>query len=80
MVVGHPRDGILGYFDQFGFVPYGGSPGREGQQGTTVIERPLLANANPLLETGNFTWQFDALEMSMEGLEVSWVSAPLRTR
>jgi hypothetical protein len=61
--VGHPRDGILGYFDQFGFNPYLGAPGRAGVEGTTTIETPLLSNANPLLVQENFSWQFDALEL-----------------
>jgi hypothetical protein len=25
--IAHPRDGILGYFDQYGFDPFAGAPG-----------------------------------------------------
>ena len=40
--IGHPRDGILGYFDQYGFSPYKGTPGLKGAPGETVIETPIL--------------------------------------
>lgn len=51
--VAHPRDGILGYFDQFGWDPYTGE----------VI--PSLANiTNPILANpGNFSFEYDALEL-----------------
>lgn len=61
--VGHPRDGILGYFDQFGFDPFRGTPGRAGEPGTPRIRTPLLSLTNPLLTTGNMSWSFDGLEM-----------------
>lgn len=61
--VGHPRDGILGYFDQFGFNPYVGVPGTAGNPGSAIIESPLLAATNPLLAATNFSWEFDAMEI-----------------
>ncbi len=61
--VGHPRDGILGYFDEYGFDPYSGTPGRAGEPGQPVIATPILAATNPLLGALNFTWDFDALEL-----------------
>lgn len=61
--VGHPRDGILGYFDQFGFDPYGGTPGQGGEPGLPSIQQPLLSAFNPLLTPGNVTWDFDGLEL-----------------
>jgi hypothetical protein len=52
-MVAHPRDGILGYFDQFGFNAYNGR-----------VETPVLSFANPVLkESSNFTTAFDALEL-----------------
>ncbi len=51
--VAHPRDGILGYFDQYGFDPYTGG-----------INTPTLSDANPLLrDPANMTLDFDALEL-----------------
>ena len=61
--VGHPRDGILGYFDEYGFDPYSGTPGSGGEPGTATISTPILAVTNPLLAATNFTWDFDALEL-----------------
>ncbi|NCG21017.1 MAG: hypothetical protein GWP91_18565 [Rhodobacterales bacterium] len=61
--IGHPRDGILGYFDQYGFDPYGGSPGRGGEPGQVVVYTPLLSVTNPLLASSNMEWDFDALEL-----------------
>jgi len=52
-LVAHPRDGILGYFDQFGFNAYDGE-----------IHTPTLSGANPLLrDPKNFTTDFEALEL-----------------
>jgi len=57
--VGHPRDGILGYFDQFGLDPFEGS-----------LLRPHAAPsfatlANPVLSTPeeHFTMDFDGFEV-----------------
>jgi hypothetical protein len=61
--VGHPRDGILGYFDEYGFDPYSGTPGVGGEPGEATIATPLLAVTNPLLAASAFTWDFDALEL-----------------
>lgn len=61
--VGHPRDGILGYFDQYGFDPYGGEPGTRGNPGDAAIRSPILSLSNPLLVQGNVSWDFDGLEL-----------------
>ncbi|MEZ4241158.1 MAG: CehA/McbA family metallohydrolase [Myxococcota bacterium] len=61
--VGHPRDGILGYFDQYGFNPYEGRPGVAGEPGVPVIDRPLFSLANDLLEPTRMSWDFDGLEL-----------------
>lgn len=55
--VAHPRDGILGYFDQYGFDPFRGTPG------SPVFSPSLLGAANPLLTAGNATLEFDGLEL-----------------
>jgi hypothetical protein len=51
--VAHPRDGILGYFDQFGFDPYTG----EVTPGLLNITNPLLADPS------NFSFEYEALEL-----------------
>jgi len=61
--VGHPRDGILGYFDQYGFDPYSGSPGRGGESGQATVSTPILGLTNDLLDSTNFTWDFHGLEL-----------------
>lgn len=61
--VGHPRDGILGYFDQYGFDPYDGTVSGPGAEGNARIQRPLLSLTNPLLDSANMVLGFDGLEM-----------------
>ncbi len=57
--VGHPRDGILGYFDQFGMNPF------EDDNGKPKLEFNLLNIANPILEDADlyFTLDFTGLEL-----------------
>jgi len=55
--VGHPRDGILGYFDQYGLDPFSG----DRLEPRTVSS--LLNLANPLLDENNFTLDFEGLEL-----------------
>jgi hypothetical protein len=63
--VAHPRDGILGYFDQYGFDPYA------GEVGSPVFEQSLIygvpradgSPVNPLITPGNVTLDMDALEL-----------------
>ncbi len=50
--VAHPRDGILGYFDQFGFDPY-----------TGTVVTPLLSRSNTLLAEDEYEADFEALEL-----------------
>lgn len=50
--VAHPRDGILGYFDQFGYDPY-----------TGTIATPVLSIVNPLLRADEYEPEFEALEL-----------------
>jgi hypothetical protein len=62
--VGHPRAGILGYFDQYGVSPYGGIPGVAGTPGQPLIQTPTLSITNPLLIPSNVDLSFDALEIA----------------
>jgi len=57
--IGHPRDGILGYFDQYGFNPF------EGSLLDPEIDTPLLSalGGEDLLDQDNFTLDFEALEI-----------------
>lgn len=59
--IGHPRDGILGYFDQYNLDPYGDYQG--GYNLLTSLSGNLLAQANPALEQSNFSTDVDALEL-----------------
>ncbi len=61
--VGHPRDGILGYFDQFGFDPTAGEPGVGGAPGIPEVSIPLLNSFNELLQPENMSWDVHGLEM-----------------
>jgi len=61
--VGHPRDGILGYFDQWGFNPYGGTPGLGGQPGLTEASAPTLSRSNDVIQQYPISWDFDGLEL-----------------
>ncbi len=51
-LVAHPRDGILGYFDQYGFDPY-----------TGTVTTPILSSVNPLLGSAKMRLDFDAIEL-----------------
>ncbi len=52
-IVAHPRDGILGYFDQYGYNAYSGQ-----------VETPILSFANEILKDPDFfTTGFEALEL-----------------
>lgn len=61
--VAHPRDGILGYFDQYGLNPYGGVPGNDITAPNPDIVPSLLTGNNALLGAENFTTDFDGLEL-----------------
>ena len=67
--VAHPRDGILGYFDQYGFSPYGGT------EGSPLIEPSLLVLTNQLLLPANFTLEFEALEL-LNGKRFDFLRTP----
>ena len=55
--VGHPRAGTLGYFDQYGFDPYSGTPGN-------IVSSPsVLTATNPLIAGEDLSLDFDALEL-----------------
>jgi hypothetical protein len=55
--VAHPRDGMLGYFDQYGFDPFSGTD--------SAVSEPSLfaALANPQISTAQFSMNFDAMEV-----------------
>ena len=69
--VGHPRDGILGYFDQYGMNPY------KESGGDVFLEESTLAvlSGNTLLDTVNFTMEFDALEV-LNGKRMELIRTP----
>ncbi len=73
--IGHPRDGILGYFDQYGLDPYAGTPGLFGAPGTPKVTRPTLALFNPLLATDQMSWEFDGLEL-LNGKRMELIRTP----
>lgn len=59
----HPRDGILGVFDQYGFNPFQGAPNPDGTPGTVSYATPILNGFNPLIS--GF-----APPVGMDGLEL----------
>lgn len=64
--VAHPRDGILGYFDEYAVNPYAGIVGSP-----TLETSVFTAALNPLLSGANFSTDFDALElMGTKHLEI----------
>jgi hypothetical protein len=72
-MVAHPRDGILGYFDQFGFDPYSGTPGN------AVSDPGTSAAANPLFfKSQYFTLEFDALEI-LNGKRFDFMRSPTQS-
>lgn len=73
--VGHPRDGILGYFDQYSLNPYAGVPGLDGEPGQAAFSPGITSATNPLLDGDNFTFDFDALEL-LNGKRLSWFRTP----
>lgn len=73
--VGHPRDGILGYFDQYGVDPYAGTPGFTDSPGTPQFSPSLLSATNPLLKTDNFSWDFDGIEL-LNGKRMELIRTP----
>jgi hypothetical protein len=70
--VGHPRDGLLGYFDQYGFDQYSGTV-----DNLTVVT-PILSLANGLLSAANFTTDFEAIEV-LNGKRFELLRTPLQT-
>lgn len=73
--VGHPRDGILGYFDQYGLDPYAGDAGVAGLPGQAVITPGTLSFTNPLLKRENFSWDFDGIEL-LNGKRMELIRTP----
>jgi hypothetical protein len=69
--IGHPRDGILGYFDQFGFSPFAGSL-RSPEVSTPLLN---LLGGNDLLRSENFTLDFEALEL-LNGKRLDFIRTP----
>lgn len=57
--VGHPRDGILGYFDQYAVNTY------RDDNGEVFLDNNVLVtlSGNELLDPANFTMDFDAMEV-----------------
>lgn len=67
-MVAHPRDGILGYFDQYGFSPY------TGELSTPTLSLPYsLAHPDSQL-----VWDFDAIEL-LNGKRFDFLRSPTQT-
>ncbi len=62
--VAHPRDGILGYFDQFGYDPY-----------TGTLATPTLSLVNALLRADAYSADFEALEV-LNGKRFEFIRTP----
>jgi hypothetical protein len=57
VVVAHPRDGLLGYLDQYGFDMYSGT------DNAIVEPSTITALANDLISAPQFSMDFDAMEI-----------------
>jgi hypothetical protein len=70
--VGHPRDGILGYFDQYGVDHF-----EAGDDGLIKLSMPLLnrLSQNELLESDRFSDDFDAIEL-LNGKRMEMIRTP----
>jgi len=79
--VGHPRDGILGYFDQYGLVSYDtedDAPSFDANILSTALLSTMtsnLANAD-ILKPENFSTDFDAIEI-LGGKRFDFLRTPL---
>jgi hypothetical protein len=72
-IVAHPRDGILGYFDQFGFDPYSGTPGNAvANPGTSAATNPFF------FKSQFFSLEFDALEI-LNGKRYDFIRTPTQS-
>jgi hypothetical protein len=73
--VGHPRDGILGYYDQYGVHHYD-----TDETGGPLVQTPLLnyLSGNELLSPDRFSDDFDALEV-LNGKRMEMIRTPLAT-
>lgn len=79
LIANHARAGVFGYFSQFGFDPYAGTPGLGGEPGSPVVTTPLLSYTNPILkDPGNFTLDFDAMEV-FNGKSLRYVRTPTQS-
>jgi hypothetical protein len=69
--VGHPRDGILGYLDQYALNPY------KDNNGDVFLEDSALEvlSGNNLLDKVNFTMEFDAMEV-LNGKRMELIRTP----
>jgi hypothetical protein len=63
-MVAHPRDGVLGYFDQYGFDGYTGE-----------VRTPILSYVNPLLADDEFSLDFEAVEL-LNGKRLELIRTP----
>jgi hypothetical protein len=57
--IGHPRDGVLGYFDQYGFDPNSSTSGGMTLEDSLIV----TASGNTLLARDNFSEDYDAIEL-----------------
>jgi hypothetical protein len=78
--IGHPRSGILGYFDQYGLDTYAGAvPFTKGDPPQYAFSQDpidiIFRTASPLLDVSNFTLDIDALEL-FTGKELFTVRTP----
>jgi len=70
--VAHPRDGILGYFDQFGLNPY------MDDNGDALIAPGTLSLFNPLISAEQYSDDFDAMEV-LNGKRFELIRTPTHT-
>ncbi len=70
-LIAHPRDGILGYFDQFGFSPYEGTP----YDPTLYVPLTSTAADYDIFKESQFDLDFSAMEV-LNGKRFELIRSP----
>ncbi len=77
--VPHPRSGILGYFDQYGYDPDMGVPGVAGEPGTLFNMPGAMTLFNPVIQgSSRMSMDMDAVEV-INGKSLRYIRTPTQS-